>query len=73
MRQRSQTPERLVLIIAAVASIAYIGGGIALLIYPNSFGFLPEPGPLRYSMAILLIVYGAFRAFRAYQRFREDF
>lgn len=72
MRQRSRTPERLVLWVAAAASVAYFSAGIALLITSESFGFLPEPGSLRYGMAILLIAYGAFRAYRAYQRFKEE-
>jgi len=73
MRGRNQGPARLTLFIAAFASLAYMGGGIALIASSQSFGrVFPEPGLLRYSMGILLFLYGAYRAYRAYQRFQED-
>lgn len=72
MRRQSKGPARLTLYIAVLASLAYLGGGIALIASSQSFGVFPEPGLLRYSMGTLLLIYGGFRAYRAYQRFRED-
>ena len=72
MRGRDRGPAQLTLYVAALASLAYLGGGIALIASSQSFGMLPEPGLLRYSMGVLLVIYGAFRAYRAYQRFREN-
>ena len=72
MRGRNRGPARLTLYISVLASLAYLGGGIALIASSQSFGVFPEPGLLRYSMAVLLLVYGSFRAYRAYQRFQED-
>lgn len=72
MRGQNQGPARLTLFIAAFASLAYLGGGIALIASSQSFGVFPEPGLFRYSMGILLFVYGAYRAYRAYQRFQEN-
>lgn len=72
MRGRNQGPARLTLFIAAFASLAYMGGGIALIASSQSFGVFPEQGLFRYSMGILLFLYGAYRAYRAYQRFQED-
>ena len=72
MRGRNQGPAKLTLFIAAFASLAYMGGGIVLIASSQSFGVFPEPGLLRYGMGILLFAYGALRAYRAYQRFRDN-
>ena len=72
MRRQNSGPARLTLYISVLASLAYMGGGIALIASSQSFGMLPERGPLRYSMGALLVIYGLFRAYRAYQRFREN-
>ncbi|GAB4031107.1 hypothetical protein [Spirosoma gilvum] len=72
MRRQNRGAAQLTLYIAALASLAYLGGGIALIASSQSFGMLPEPGLLRYSMGALLIIYGAFRAYRAYQRFQNN-
>ncbi|GAB4042301.1 hypothetical protein [Spirosoma jeollabukense] len=72
MRGQDRGPAQLTLYISVLASLAYLGGGIALIASSQSFGILPEPGLLRYSMGTLLIIYGAFRAYRAYQRFQEN-
>ncbi len=72
MRRQHRGAAQLTLYIAALASLAYLGGGIALIASSQSFGMLPEPGFLRYSMGALLIIYGAFRGYRAYQRFQEN-
>ncbi|MGF7216698.1 hypothetical protein GGR92_002865 [Spirosoma lacussanchae] len=70
MRGRNRGLAQLTLYIAVLASLAYMGGGIALIASSQSFGVFPEPGPLRYGMATLLLIYGIFRAYRAYQRFQ---
>ena len=72
MRGQNRGPARLTLYISVLASLAYLGGGIGLIASSQSFGVIPEPGLFRYSMGILLFVYGAFRAYRAYLRFQED-
>ena len=72
MQPRNRTPERLTLYLAALASVFYLGGGIALIASSQSFGFLPSPGPIRYGLAILLIGYGTVRGIRAYQRYRDE-
>jgi len=55
-----------------LASLAYLGGGIALIASSQSFGVFPEPGLLRYVMGTLLLIYGSFRAYRAYQQFQDN-
>ncbi|WP_460977169.1 hypothetical protein [Spirosoma knui] len=72
MRGRNRGPAQLTLYISVLASLAYLGGGIALIASSQSFGVFPEPGLLRYGMAVLLLIYGSYRAYRAYQRFQED-
>lgn len=72
MREQNNGSARLTLIIASLAALAYLGGGIALIASSQSFGMLPETGPFRYGLGILLIVYGVFRAYRAYQRFQQN-
>ena len=72
MRRQNRGAAQLTLYVAALASLAYLGGGIALIASSQSFGVFPEPGLLRYGLGTLLIIYGSFRAYRAYQRFQED-
>lgn len=72
MRRQNRGSAQVTLYISALASLAYLGGGIALIASSQSFGLLPEPGLLRYSLGSLLIIYGAFRGYRAYQRFQEN-
>jgi hypothetical protein len=72
MRGRNQGPAQLTLYISVLASLAYLGGGIALIASSQSFGVFPEPGLLRYGMAVLLVLYGSYRAYRAYQRFQGN-
>lgn len=72
MRGQNRGPAQLTLYISVLASLAYLGGGIALIASSQSFGVFPEPGLLRYGLATLLLIYGGFRAYRAYQRFTED-
>lgn len=72
MRRQNQGPARLTLYVAVLASLAYLGGGIALIVSSQSFGVFPEPSVLRYGMGALLLVYGSFRTYRAYQRFKGN-
>jgi cytochrome c-type biogenesis protein CcmE len=72
MPQRNRVSERLTLVLAALASVAYLGGGIALIASSQSFVIFPPPGPLRYGLAALLIWYGGSRAFRAYYLYKDS-
>lgn len=72
MRERNRGPAKLTSYIAVLASLAYLGGGIALIASSQSFGVFPEPGFFRYGLAALLLAYGSFRAYRAYQGFRGN-
>ncbi len=82
MRETNRLAEQLRLFISVLASVAYLGGGIALIASSRFFGaidtssalgravgFLVQDGPFRYALAILLIVYGLFRGYRAFQQF----
>ena len=71
MREQNRGPSQLTLFISALASLAYLGGGIALIASSQSFGMFPEPGLLRYGLATLLIIYGSYRAYRAFQQFQD--
>jgi hypothetical protein len=71
MRQRNRLSEQLTLALAAVASMAYLGGGIALIASSQSFVIFPPPGLLRYGLAALLIWYGGTRAYRAYYLYKD--
>lgn len=72
MRGQNRGPARLTLYISVLASLAYLGGGIALIASSQSFGVFPAPGPLRYGLAALLLIYGSYRAYRAYQQFQAN-
>lgn len=62
--------DSLSLYLSGLMALAYVGGGIGLIASSQSFGFLPT-GTFRIILAALLIVYGCFRGFRAYQRYQE--
>lgn len=72
MPQRNRISEQLTLILATIASVAYLGGGIALIASSQSFVIFPPPGPLRYGLAALLIWYGGTRAYRAYYMYKDN-
>ena len=72
MRGQNSGSTRLTLVVATLAALAYLGGGIALIASSQSFGMLPEKGVFRYSLGVLLIIYGTFRAYRAYQQFQQN-
>ena len=71
MRRQNKESARLTLYVAVLASLAYLGGGIALIASSQSFGVDILAGPLRYVLAALLLTYGAFRGYRAILRFRD--
>lgn len=70
-RDENRIADRLTLYLSAIAAVTYLGGGIALIASSQSFGLEILTGPLRYALALLLLAYGAFRGYRAIQRFRE--
>lgn len=71
-RDANRLAETLRLYLSVLASVAYLGGGIALIASSQSFGIAILEGPARYALAVLLIIYGAFRGFRAFQQFRNQ-
>ena len=71
-RDENRFAETLRLLLSVLASIAYLGGGIALIASSQSFGIAVLAGPLRYALATLLLAYGLFRAYRSWQQFRES-
>ena len=72
MRGQNRGPARFTLFIAVLASLAYLGGGIALMASSQSFGVFPEKGILRYGLGILLLLYGGFRMYRSIQQLRNE-
>lgn len=84
-RDNNRLAENLRFYLSVLASVAYLGGGIALMASSQSFGiadsdgpfsriiaFVIADGPFRYALALLLIAYGLFRGFRAIQQFRNQ-
>lgn len=72
MPQKNRVSERLKLVLAVFASVAYLGGGIFLIASSQRFAVFPAPGLLRYGMAALLIWYGGSRAYRAYYMYKDN-
>lgn len=72
MGRQNRVSEQLTLALAALASVAYLGGGIALIASSQRFVIFPEPGLLRYALAALLIWYGGTRAYRAYYMYKDN-
>jgi hypothetical protein len=61
-------------IVNALMALSYSIIGILLIVYPDSYfvqNFLPSKAYL-YGLAVLLIVYGLFRAWRVYDKFKDD-
>jgi hypothetical protein len=71
-RDNNRLAETIRLYLSILASVAYLGGGIALIASSQSFGIAILEGPLRYALAILLLAYGSFRGIRAIQQFRNQ-
>jgi hypothetical protein len=71
-RTENRLAEQLRLFLSALASIAYLGGGIGLIASSQSFGIPVLAGPLRYALAALMLAYGSFRAYRAWQDFSSQ-
>jgi hypothetical protein len=66
----------LVLAVAnALMSLSYSLIGVFLALFPDSYfaqSFLPTNKMYVYGLATLLIVYGLFRAWRVYKKFKDD-
>jgi hypothetical protein len=61
-------------IVNALMALSYSIIGILLIIYPDSYfvqNFLPSKSYL-YGLAVLLIVYGLYRAWRVYDKFKDE-
>ena len=69
-RDENRLADTLRFSLSVLASVAYLGGGIALIASSQSFGIAALEGPLRYALAALLLIYGGYRGYRAYQQFR---
>ncbi|MGA0559371.1 hypothetical protein ACO2Q8_22125 [Larkinella sp. VNQ87] len=66
MRQKP-SGDLISLYLNVLMGLLYMGGGIYLIASSQSFGLLPR-GTFRYLLAGLLLIYGAFRAYRGVQR-----
>jgi formate hydrogenlyase subunit 3/multisubunit Na+/H+ antiporter MnhD subunit len=53
-----------------VMALVYVGAGIALLVR-SSDGNLPIPGHFTIPLGIVMIAYGAFRAYNTFKRYNE--
>ncbi len=51
-------------------SAGYIALAIFLITYPSALSFLSED--LTYAFSGVLIIYGLFRGYRAYQQYKEE-
>ena len=64
--------EQINMIVSSFMAVIYVGGGIILIASSYSFAFL-HPGTWeRYLLAAVLIVYGLFRARRAWRIFQDN-
>ncbi len=61
-------------IVNAVMALSYSFIGILLIIYPESkFAQMMLPSYMwAYALGALLIIYGLYRAWRVYEKFKED-
>jgi protein-S-isoprenylcysteine O-methyltransferase Ste14 len=67
-------PNKIFAIVNALMALSYSIIGVFLILFPDSYfaqNFLPSKTYV-YGLAVLLIVYGLFRAWRVYQKFKDD-
>lgn len=57
-------------ILRALIALAYVGLGLALLV--NARALLILAPAMKYAFAVLLIAYGIFRGYRAWNMFKND-
>jgi hypothetical protein len=57
---------------SVVMALAYIGGGVFLILSSFSFRLLPIGSISRYAFAGTLILYGAYRGYRVWRRNQEE-
>jgi len=57
---------------SVVMALAYIGGGVFLILSSFSFRLLPIGSIPRYAFAGALILYGAYRGYRVWKRNQEE-
>ena len=67
---RKSSPDLLSRYLNVLMGLAYLGGGIYLVASSQSLGILPT-GVFRYTLAVLMIIYGLFRIYRVIERSRE--
>ncbi|MFA7474076.1 MAG: hypothetical protein WCY86_14295 [Spirosomataceae bacterium] len=64
--------EQISMIVSSFMAILYVGGGIVLITSSSSFAFL-HPGSIeRYLLAAILIIYGIYRARRAWKIYKYN-
>ncbi|MDZ7899887.1 MAG: hypothetical protein U5N85_17920 [Arcicella sp.] len=67
-------PNKISAIVSALMALSYSFMGILLFIYPDSAfteRFLPDY-KWAYYLGTLLIIYGIYRAWRMYQKFKDE-
>jgi hypothetical protein len=61
-------------IVNALMALSYSILGVFLILFPDSYfaqNFLPSKGYV-YGLAVLLMVYGFYRAWRVFKKFKDD-
>ena len=64
--------EKLGDLASSVMALAYVGGGVFLILSSFSFRLLPVGSIWRYAMAGILILYGAYRGYRVLRRNQDE-
>ncbi len=64
--------EKLGDLTSSVMALAYVGGGVFLILSSFSFRLLPIGSVWRYAFAGILILYGAYRGYRVLRRNQDD-
>jgi hypothetical protein len=64
--------EKLGDLTSSVMALAYVGGGVFLILSSFSFRLLPIGSVWRHAFAGILILYGAYRGYRVFRRNQDD-
>lgn len=62
--------QQLMFAMQTFMGLAYLGGGIFLMSSSLTFGVIPT-GMFRYVLAVMLMIYGAFRSYRGIVSWQE--
>ena len=69
--KRKPLNQQLMVVLGATMGLFYLGGGFLLATSSSNFGVFPNT-TFRYLLSVLLLLYGAYRVYRAVKEYRRE-